>query len=386
MGLPLAVIVFTQWWLATDTATRGRGDAVKEKKPAKAQRSAKKASRKKEGKSFVNTPALPQLSSLHRMIAAGIVAGMLPLVHAHSFVVVMAMGGCLALIQRRWRNWFVFFMVATLIAVPQMLWSTHGSSVKAASFFDWQFGWDRGTESAAWFWIKNTGLYIPLIFTAIVWPGRKSLIPRRLLLFYLPFTLCFIIPNIIKLAPWVWDNIKVLFYWWVASAPLVAILLARLWHKGGLFRPLAVLAFAFVTVAGALDVASIVLNPRTFQVFDSRGILFADIVKQDTDPRALVVHAPVHNHPVFLTGRRSLLGYPGHIWTHGLDFVEREREIKSLYAGAPGADSIIGKYGIKYAVVGPHERNVTGVNDQFFSRFAKVGEIGEYRLYKITQP
>jgi uncharacterized membrane protein len=121
-------------------------------------------------------------------------------------------------------------------------------------------------------------------------------------------------------------------------------------------------------------------------VFDQRAIQFAEIVKQQTDPRALVVHAPVHNHPIFLTGRRSLLGYPGHIWTHGLDFVEREREIKSLYAGAPNAEALIRKYGIAYAVVGPHERNVTSVNDQFFSRFAKVGEIGEYRLYKITQP
>ena len=33
------------------------------------------------------------------MIAAGVAAGLLPLVHAHSFVVVMAMAGCLALFR-----------------------------------------------------------------------------------------------------------------------------------------------------------------------------------------------------------------------------------------------------------------------------------------------
>ena len=61
----------------------------------------------------------------HRgMIAAGVAAGLLPLVHAHSFVVVMAMAGCLALIQRRWREWFTFFAVASAIAIPQLLWST----------------------------------------------------------------------------------------------------------------------------------------------------------------------------------------------------------------------------------------------------------------------
>jgi hypothetical protein len=30
---------------------------------------------------------------------AGFIAGLMPLVHAHSFVVTMAMGGCLALLQ-----------------------------------------------------------------------------------------------------------------------------------------------------------------------------------------------------------------------------------------------------------------------------------------------
>ncbi len=60
------------------------------------------------------------------MIAAGVAAGLLPLVHAHSFVVVMGMAACLALIhiQSRWREWFTFFAVASAIAIPQLLWST----------------------------------------------------------------------------------------------------------------------------------------------------------------------------------------------------------------------------------------------------------------------
>lgn len=80
------------------------------------------------------------------------------------------------------------------------------------------------------------------------------------------------------------------------------------------------------------------------------------------------------------------MGYPGHIWTHGLDFVQREGEIKRFYAGAADADQLPAKYGISYAVVGPLERNITNVNDQFFSRFPQVGEAGGYRLYKIAQP
>jgi hypothetical protein len=92
------------------------------------------------------------------------------------------------------------------------------------------------------------------------------LIPRRLLIFYLPFTLCFIIPNFVKMAPWIWDNIKVLFYWWLASAPIVALLLAKLWRQGTVPRVAAVLLFVCVTLAGALDVAGIALRSNKYQV------------------------------------------------------------------------------------------------------------------------
>ncbi len=388
LGLPLAVIVFTQWWLATGDSEKGRQeDAAKE---SKAEKSSKENKKRRAAKHTGDLPVslFPGLrvSSTHRMIAAGIIAGLLPLVHAHSFVTVMVVGGCIALLQRRWREWFTFALVASAIALPQMWWSTHHSAVNAARFFEWQYGWDHGKENAVWFWLKNAGLFIPLSIVAVLWRGKRPLVSRRLLLFLAPFSLCFIIPNVLKMAPWIWDNIKVLFYWWLASAPLVALLLARLWRKGVAQRFLALVLFACITLAGALDVGSIVMRSTKFQVFDSAGLGFAELVKEKTEPRALIIHAPVHNHPVFLTGRRSLMGYPGHIWTHGLDYTQRESEIRRIYAGGSDASLLLQKYGVQYAVVGPHERDLMTVNDRFFSGFQVIGEVGGYRLYKITQP
>jgi hypothetical protein len=233
--------------------------------------------------------------------------------------------------------------------------------------------------------LKNTGLFIPLILIAILMRGRDYLVPKRLLLFYLPFTLCFIVPNLIKMAPWIWDNIKVLYYWWLASAPIVALLLARLWRQGNWQRVTAVALFVCLTFAGALDVAGISLRSVKYGIFDAAGVRFAEVVKEKTARRALVIQAPVHNTPVFLTGRRSLMGYPGHIWTHGLEFAKRENEIKRIYAGAPDAEQLMKNYDVEYAVVGPQERLVMPVNDRFFARFEKVGETGEYKLYKIKR-
>jgi hypothetical protein len=376
MGLPLATIAFTQWWIATD----------KQRLPETREAARKQKKQKtRQNDVWQDQPHTRFQLNTRRMIAAGIAAGLLPLVHAHSFVVVMTMAACLALLHIRWREWLTFFIVASAIAIPQLLWSTMHSAVDAGSFFAWEIGWDHGQDNPVFFWFKNTGFFIPLILAAVLIKADRYLIPRRLLLFYLPFTLCFIIPNIVKLAPWIWDNIKVLYYWWLASAPLVALLLAKLWQQGQIRRVIAVILFVVVTLAGTLDVLGIAFRSIKYQVFDAAGLRFAELVKADTAPRALIVHAPVHNTPVFLTGRRSLMGYPGHIWTHGLEFVKREGEIKRIYLGAPDAEQLIRNYGIEYLVVGPQEKIVTPVNEQFFTRFQKVGEVGEYKLYKVNQ-
>jgi hypothetical protein len=370
MGLPLAVIVFTQWWLALEKDTPvqkpgGERTKTKQRRPAP--------------EPVVSRFPLPT----RRMIAAGVAAGLLPLVHAHSFVVVMGMAACLALLHIRWREWFAFFAVASVVAIPQLLWSTLNSAVDASTFFAFELGWDRGRENPIVFWLKNTGLFIPLIVTALLLKSNGYIVGRRLLLFYLPFTLCFIIPNFLKMAPWIWDNIKVLYYWWLASAPLVALFLAWLWRQGRAPRVLALLLFVCVTLAGALDVAGIALRSVKYGIFDAAGVEFAERVKEKTPPRSLIIHAPVHNTPVFLTGRRSLMGYPGHIWTHGLEFVQREGEIKRIYLGAPDASQLLRRYRVDYAVIGPLERIVTPPNEQFFSQFEKVEQVGDYSLYKI---
>jgi len=378
MGLPLAVIVFTQWWLAENPQPSGETEG--KKTDLRRSRKAKVHAQEVQSESsFLSNVAV------RRMIGAGVVAGLLPLAHAHSFVVVMAMGGCLALIQRRWRDWIVFFLVASLIALPQLWWSTSHTAVNARSFFAFEIGWDRGKDNPIWFWFKNTGLFIPLIFVALLFRSKDYLINKRLLFFYLPFTLCFIVPNFLKMAPWIWDNIKVLFYWWVASAPIVALLLSRLWKDTIIRRTAAIVLFASLTLAGALDVAGIALRSVKYGIFDVAGVRFAELVKLKTPPRALIVHAAVHNEPVFLTGRKSLMGYPGHIWTHGLEFAQRESDIKRIYSGAAGADQLLKAYDIDYAVVGPLERLVMPVNEQFFSHYEKVGDVGGYQLYKIKR-
>ena len=448
LGLALALVVWTLWWDACERADGGRRTAEGESEEgAAAELEQRRAGAKRKkvrgkavrGRSGRGAPArgagageegaaadssfafclLP--FALRPMVAAGVVAGLLPLVHAHSFVVMMSMGACLALMQGAcvllskgegvtaagadsdggaeagpawarvwavWRPWVAFAAAASLLALPQMYWATRESAVNAGQFFGWEFGWDRGGRNVAWFWVKNTAVFIPLLFAALAWRGAG--VGRRLLFFYLPFVLCFVVPNVYKLSPWVWDNIKVLLYWWVASAPLVALVLARLWRRGGAWRAAALALLLMQTAAGGLDVWRAASGAVERRSFDPSGVAFAEIVRRETGPRALILHAPTYNDPVYLTGRRTFLGSPGHVWSHGINYAEREAVLKSIYAGSAGAPALVEAAGIEYVVVGPLEREemrqrgVT-LNESFFARYKKVGEAGAYRLYK-TKP
>jgi len=329
-------------------------------------------------------------------LAAGILTGSLPLVHAHSFVVVLGTAFFFGLFFRQWRErrwvpWAVYVIAALVLALPQIWWSTHDSIANAGTFFGFEFGWDRRDENFAWFWFLNTGLFIPLaaiatIASVSVIRGRQPIASRPLLLFSAAFLAWFIVPNLMKLAPWVWDNIKVLFYWFVGFVPLVALLLSRMLQSGRGWKVLAVSAVLSMTLAGGIDVWRVLSGQTELQEFDADGIAVAAVIRDETPPRALILHAPTYNPPVFLTGRRSLLGYTGYIWAHGLPYLDREADIKRIYAGEPDADALVARYGIEYILVSPIERGSMTVNDAWFEQFAVTGSAGEYTLYEVARP
>jgi hypothetical protein len=307
---------------------------------------------------------------------------MLPLIHAHTFLVVMAVAACLTLIfPSIWRRWLLFFAPAIALSFPELLWLRGG--VNAQSFLGWQPGWDHGNHNVLWFWFVNAGPFLLTLIAALLWPRRDLALPQPLKKFYIPFLFCFIVPNLIRLAPWVWDNIKVLFLWYIASTPLVALFLAKWWTQRSRWRWLMPVVLASMVLAGGLDVLRVITGTTELREFDQPGIAIARIISDQAGPRAVVLHAPTYNTPVFLTGRRSLLGYPGWIWSRGLDYSQRETDIQRIYSGGPEAATLLRKYGVDYLLVGPEELAQLPMNEQFLSQYRKLAQAGPYRLYRV---
>jgi hypothetical protein len=200
--------------------------------------------------------------------------------------------------------------------------------------------------------------------------------------FYLPFLLCFVVPNLFKLAPRVWDNNKVLVYWYVASSPIVALVLARAWRMRVVGRVVAAGVLASLTLSGALDTWRVVSGVATVTVFEPGAVAFAGLLREKTDGRAVVVRAPTVTHPVMLAGRRSLLGWSERVESHGIATAAREADVRAVYEGAADPALLVERYRASHLVVGPPERGWVRISEAL-GRLSLVGEAGGYRLYRL---
>ncbi len=342
LGLPLFLLVVTLWW-----------DAVRDADVARARRT---------------------------MAGAGALCGLLPLAHAHGFVVLLSVGALLALLHPPRARWLVFFAAAIVVGLPQALWMAQGSATRAGGFVAWHVGWDRGELNPLVFWALNAGVFL-VLYLAALGAGRRWL-PEGVARFALPFALWLAVPNLLRLSPWIWDNVKFLFYWYVASVPLVALLLARLSRLGAAGAAAAGLLLAASTASGALDAWRVASRSREHVLFDREALAFVERLVEATPPRALVLHDPTYNSPVLLSGRRSLLGYPGHIWSQGLDASDRALEIERVYSGDAAAVGRLRTRGATHLLVGPQERDLVRDPSALDGHELVLREDG-YRLYRL---
>lgn len=324
---------------------------------------------------------------------AGILAGTLPFFHSHSFLAMLMVTIPLGLIFWDWRKWFLFFMPAFILSLPQVVYLS--GHVGGGSFFKPNFGWMAGNENVFWFWLKNTGLFWPLIIAGftiffIFRRGTDHRASAHLGLFSLPFLLLFLVPNLILFAPWNWDNIKIFIYWFLGMTPIAAYAMACLYENPHYKIPSKICFFIvmfFLTVAGGIDVFKYAIAPiRGLKEFSTEEIALARQISAKTSPDAVFLSAPIFNHPVFLSGRKSLMGHPAHIWSHGYRGAERrERDIQRMLKGKPNALSLITTYKPSYATIGPHEKRV-GANKGFFDANCPIIITTEnYTIYDLTR-
>lgn len=324
--------------------------------------------------------------------AVGMLVGMLPLCHAHTFLTLMLLAACLfcyTLFSRQWRqnrlhSWLLFGAFVLILAVPQV-WFILASKVSLGGI-RYHPGWMADSQNVVWFWLKNLGLFIPLLLAAILMRNRLRL-RKRALLFFLPFALLFLAGNLFLFAPFAYDNNKVLVFWYLLSLPFVSRFLLFLrqseswWVRAAAFRVL-LLGLVF---SGALNLVH-ELQGGGWRELSAEEVSLARKVKNNTQPDDVFLTAPVHNNFLTLAGRAVYMGYSGHIYSHGLDYMPFEKTVEKIYSGQAGAQEMLSGTAIDYVVVGPTERDEFGEHVEWFAgHYPLAFSSANYRVYRIKE-
>lgn len=331
------------------------------------------------------------------LLGAGWISGALPLVFPHGFMALAAVLPTIALLHRRrlWPAWGALGMAAGVLSLPQVLWILRGG---AAGAIRWLPGWMAAApgESAtvggfAGFWAWNLGLTLPLAAAALL-ARRFSGLPRAG--FWWAWWLWFALPCLVAFAPWAWDNTKLFAVWLAMSLVPVSALLARLLEAGWRGRTAAALALACLTLSGARDVGHALLFEDDYLEYDAEARDAALRLRSATLPGAVVLERPHWAQLAQLAGRRSFIGYPGHLWSHGIDYRPREVEVEAFYRslapGGAGSDAerraFLTRAGIDVVVVGPRERSAYGsAPEPLRSALSPLFRLGPYSAFAVRQ-
>ena len=65
---------------------------------------------------------------------------------------------------------------------------------------------------------------------------------------------------------------------------------------------------------------------------------------------------PNYNHPLLLCGRKTVMGYEGHLASHGIRYADTAADLDALMLGFPDWRLRAARLGVRYLYYGPGER------------------------------
>jgi hypothetical protein len=305
----------------------------------------------------------------------GVLWGSLPLFHAHTFLFVSLVIAAWALVRRRVGQ----ALPALLIALGPATWSilqvTEG--LRAGSMAWWKPGWVIGARNPLVFLLVSFGAYLPLAAWALVRSWQRRDVEARLLL--VPGLVLFALLFFVMLAPWDWDNTKLMLWCYLLVLPAIAdvLRLVPAWPRAALY----VLLF----YSGAVSVATACSTARAVPLFEVDEVAAVCTALSGIAPGERIATTQNFNHPVALCGHALVAGYSGHLWSHGIDAKAVEQRLAQVMKGAPGWRESARELDARYVYWGPREIFGYPGGTQPWAAAAPVAQGRWGRLYALDR-
>lgn len=276
-------------------------------------------------------------------------------------------------------TWGVYLLCVILLAVPQLLFWTFGQ-VSEGGFVRGYFNWGNQGDFYIWFYLKNIGLPLLLIFGA-VFAGRK-----KTAALFVPAAVIWFLAEFIVFTPNTYDNNKLLYiayFLLCCGVADYAIALYEQMKKTGGVRILAGVFMFFTVFSGVLTLQREIVSE--YQLYGASPMKMVEYVIENTKKDAVFLTNNRHNNEIAsLTGRNIVCGTDSYLYFHGIDTSERKADVQKMFEQPQNAKNLFEKYEVDYVVLSSYERANYQVAEQYFVENAElVFSDGDVQLYQM---
>jgi hypothetical protein len=238
-----------------------------------------------------------------------------------------------------------------------------------------------GAEGVPAFMLTNFGVWLaaPLVFGIVLARRRMK---TDMLEWLLALALFALFLNLM-VAPWDWDNIKILMWPYL-------LLLGVAWRALATV-PLAARRIVEPALAIVLLFPGVTTVARTFDDAGQAPRLISLATYANTAgaiatvPRSAVfAAAPTADHGLAWLGRVRALGYEGHLWSHGINSAAATQDLLALYRGDEGWRAAAERLRVTHVFWGPQEAIVFGeLSPNVKNASRLISSVPGYEVYEL---
>lgn len=323
-------------------------------------------------------------------LATGCVAGLMPMIHTHSFLGLglVSAAWLLAHIPSQtpgecrayWKHWLLYGAIAALLSIPQLTYWTFRQASEGG-FVKLHFDWANDHDIWPWFWIKNVGLVFLFVFPAL-WAAD-----RRRWKIHSGSLLVFVVADLWIFQPNPYDNNKLFYIWYVFACILVGEYLVRLWNRLAGKRGRVVLAagvLLFGSFAAVLSLAREAVS--SYRLFDADEVAAAEFIKAETPKDSLFLTADNHNNAVaVLTGRNIVLGTASFLFFHGINYQRQAQDVARLFTQPEQSRELMDRYRIDYVYLSDYERRRFETDGSYYTQHFPIVLRGGLTIVALSE-
>lgn len=244
------------------------------------------------------------------------------------------------------------FVVTGIVSIIPATWlvrmvTSHFTAPSALRFAP---GWMQGDDG--WlFWLQNFGLFLPLaaVLGGMLWTRSGANRTDKTFFAVSAGTLVFCF--LFLIAPWPWDNTKLILWGYLGLLPFLWIhLIARLpeWARDAV----CILLFA----AGAVTLTAGLDARHGYKLAEKSELAEMQMMLRRMPMDARLACAGGYDHPALLLGQPVAFGYEGHLYSQGLDYEAARRDLDNLMTGSDDWRNAARRLGVHYLFWGEREK------------------------------